>query len=351
MKRNRKWVAMVLTAAFVFGGAMAAAPKAFADDDEESYVSKVKASLNKSQFTADWQKQLINNTSIVADKDYSEIRDILDDNGTLIQASGLSGAALFDGLRDKLDQEIASASQAYLIDDQQLSVLRSDLYSLTQSAINTPGFKPQTASKNSFHFKAILKEQLAGLSSAASSFSSEDSLDVKDRLLAGETIVEATRMDASLLLNNLLTSINGQIQAAQNSGAITSEDADQYRNEAKNAFSAAITAPGGVKPEDKAAASKAQFDALIQGKLESIASTAYLVSGLEDEGNDFLSDYNNGSSLVRLTGLSADELAQRIAKVWEQDTDAWSASAGLTDEEKEELEQQVLNQIRAALNQ
>lgn len=350
MRRNRKWMAMILTAAFVFSGGLATAPKAFADDDEESYVSTIKAPFNMSQFTADWQKHLIINTSIIADKDYIEINDILDGGGTLIEASGMNGDKLYDGLRTKLEQDIQLASQTNLIDEKQLSELRASLYTQTQSAINTPGFKPQTESKSSFDFKTILKSQLSGLSSAAASFSSEDYIDVKDRLLAGESIVKATRMDASILLNNLLPSINDRIQAALNSGIITSAEADKYQSEAKQAISSAIIAPGGVKPGDEAAVSKTEAEAFIKEKLQTIANDAYLVSGLEDANSDFQEDYKNGASLVRLTGLSVDDLANRIAKIWEQDIDAWSVSGKLTSKEKEALQQQVLTQIKAALS-
>ncbi|SFL22730.1 hypothetical protein SAMN03159341_104122 [Paenibacillus sp. 1_12] len=345
MKNRKPWMAAILSTALLFSGALTLAPKAFADDDESSFIERVKAPLDRQQYITDRLNNLMNMAITFSDKDSMDIHDALLHGQTLAQATGLDNALLSSKLRASIDQDLSNTLQNYTVTNEQLDTLKSDLYNGIQVALSTPGYQSPVV-KNSFSYDAIMDKYMKELESDAAVLSEEDYIDIRDRLLQGSSLANATHLDQQLLTNALLRPIVQEIDSAAQGNLLTTEEAADLKDRAKQSIASAVSTPYSIN--NTANGSKSDVDAFINKHLETIFNDTYLVVDTEDlDYEDLKNAYVQGGSLSQLTGSSADELAARIWILWVNDTDYidsnWSA------QERSLFQQQATTAIKKAV--
>jgi hypothetical protein len=343
MKIKKPWMTAILSAAVLFSGAVALTPKAFADDDSP-IVSRVKAPFDGQRFIANKLSSIVMDTATIADKDYTEVQDSLYAGQTLIQASGLGGSVLAGRLQGFINQDLSLALQNYTATEEQLTKLKSDLYSAIQKAISTPGYHSSSV-KESFNYNALLNLHIKQLEAATAAISKEDYIDIKERLLQGSSLAKAALLNESSLTESLLSPIAQEIDKAVQTNLLTVDEGSKLKDQARGTLFAAVSASGGA-----AAVNNAKFDtaAFLKAHVESIAAAAYLVTHNEDlDYSDLQKAYAAGASLTHITGVSADELASRISKLWEHDLNAVDSS--WTAQDQNYFQQQAIQAIKTAV--
>lgn len=255
-----------------------------------------------------------------SDDDDDEIRNRLERGETLLQATRMQQHELLDKLLAPVHREIEYARSMGWLSAEDAEAKKAEARKAVAEAISTPGGSKTAV----FDFNTVLSNRLANLTMEAIAYSDDDDEDVKDRLENGETLVRATRMQQSELLDRLIAPVKKKISSAADFGAITAEEAAEYTAQARKAISEAITTPGGI---NSSSSSALDAQAFLNEKLGDIVLEAYAVADNDDiDLSDLREGYAAGESLISLTGLSSEELASRIADQWKSDLKAQGAA-------------------------
>ncbi|NOU95480.1 hypothetical protein GC093_19940 [Paenibacillus sp. LMG 31456] len=346
MKRNKQLMVGVLSAALLFNGTMALTPSAFADDDDAVVI--VKAPLDSNKILTDWVRLIVVNTSGVASKDLSDVLDGLAAGQTLSQASGLDGN-LSTELFKLADQTVANAASNYSGNSDEFDNLSKEIKNKTTEILSIPGYNGNNL--KSFDFKAVLQDRMSSLNSAATSLSEDENIDVIDRLQNGATLLQATRLDSTELINRLQHPIVQLLEQAETNGAISSEQASKYKEEALQAIRTGIETPGGITVKVEQAGSGSGFDgaALLKKRGESLIQDISLFTA-EYDAIELKDALNSGVKLFQTSGLSSSELIANLKGLWGKDIEEAYQNGQISDKQKEELLNQASNDIQSAIN-
>lgn len=274
-----------------------------------------------------------------SDEDDDEVRNRLERGETLLQATRMQQHELLDKLLAPVNQEIEHARAMGWLTTEDADAKKTEARKIVAEAISTPGGSKTAA----FNFNSVLNNRLASLTMEAIAYSDDDDEDVKDRLEQGESLARATRMQQSELLDRLIAPVNKKISNAVAFGAITAEDAAEYTAQARKAISEAITTPGGMNGPSS---SVLDTQAFLNEKLSDLAIQAYAVADNDDlELSDLREGYAAGESLTSLTGLSSEELANRIADQWKSDL----KTKGVAQDQIDAFLPEAIKELKAAI--
>lgn len=176
--------------------------------------------------------------SIILDKDLVDIKDVLNNGGTLSDAAGASAGVLGSGLNGYLTQAISVWKDNGTISSEEADSLVSKAQDAVQKAMSEPGFTNQAASNADA--EAVIKERLAHLVSDATILSEEDAIDVKDALDSGSTLTEATKLTAFELQAGLEQLMFADLEPLHNAGKLSDEEFNQLKQQASEQIAAAI---------------------------------------------------------------------------------------------------------------
>ncbi|MDF2964412.1 MAG: hypothetical protein K0S39_6147 [Paenibacillus sp.] len=345
MKRKKQIMVGILSAALLFNGSVALTPAAYADDDEAVII--VKPRLDSKQVLTDWLDTLIITASAVADKDLSDIQDALASGQTLVQASGINGLKLSEGLFRLIDQTTANAASSYTATVDEINSLNAEIRSKTLEVLSVPGYAGNESSQ--FNFDAVLHDYLQSLTSASAALSEEDYIDILDRLKEGGTLVQAARLSEAQLVEHLMQPLNQQIMQAKASGVISTEDAAACLEKAEQAVRSGIQTPGGFVESHGTVRTNFDGKALLEKRAASIVEDVSLLTA-EYDANELKDALEHGMNLHEAAGLSAEELISNLEMLWGNDIEEAYRNGLISGKVKEELMSQASLDIRAAVN-
>ncbi|OXM83464.1 hypothetical protein [Paenibacillus rigui] len=182
--------------------------------------------------------RIVADASLIADKDYIDVTDVLQAGGTLVQATGLSESGLYDALVQLMDADIQQAANKASIAADALSQAQTEAHQQIQTIIHTAGYTA-TANKQSVEeLKAKVQDQLKLAASEAATLADKELYEVEDALKQGAGLADAAGLSASELTQKLTASLNQFIDA--NAANLDAEAVAQIKQDAANAISTLV---------------------------------------------------------------------------------------------------------------
>ncbi|MDF2959596.1 MAG: hypothetical protein K0S39_1331 [Paenibacillus sp.] len=372
---NKQWMTVILSSSLVFTGSFTLTTNAFAENtngnnlntsqyqssslrDNKQSRARLAVQTDKANKVQDFDFETLLNeristldwaASLLTGEESEDIRDRLNSGQTIAMATLKNASELLPELLKPVVIQITKAQKSGVISKEEASQYEYQARNSILNALNSPiGGLPEVkvTKRERFSFDALLNERLKNLDSSASLLTGEESEDIRNRLNSGQTIAQATLRNASELLPELLKPIADEIAIAQKSGVISSEEASQYEQQARNSILNALNSP----VEIKSVVSSFDGDAFLEQRHADIVNDIYLVTIKDDlKFYEVKEVFENKGNLSSLTGLSNSSLILLITQLWNHDIDNAYNMGQLTEKDRDVLKQKASEMISAAI--
>jgi hypothetical protein len=340
---KRQFVASSLAAALLMGS-MLGTGAAYAS---EAGSAPVAATSGLNQAAADLIQQrlnsLISETSMLADKDTTSITEDLQRGMNLVQSSSL-GSELYSKLASSLEQEMDVRLGAKL-SREELERAKSEGKAQLFSAIQRPGFQPASI-RTVFPSEQIITNNLNSLLERTAFFANIELAELQRQVDQGITILQASGVKSSELLEFLISNLNQELDNAVASSGSTQDVLKKAKDTGAQSIHSALTTSG---YKQVSASSKIDLAAVGAKRLETIIEDTAFVS--DRSATDVESDLSRGYTLVQASGWTASELQEKLVSLLNQDIELAAAGSTYSRSEIEQVKQAASAQIRSLLFQ
>lgn len=307
--------------------------------------------------TIDYSTMVLNNwlskldiyAAAVSGKDSDEFRNSLDNGATITTASGLTSSDLISKLTDLFAQNVSFEVRMGSLTEKEAALLQQQVSS-SISELVSKGWKG--ASSTVFlHMDGsdIIQSRVNRIISDAAFSSEIGSIELRNALRAGKSLVEATGLDASTLSDALTALLNQDLDAAVKLGSLKADQLEQAEKSGAEKIWAIINERG---YDVKTTAWMEEYgQTLLAEKLDSgsIIQAAAIYS--DKNYSDLLDALASGQSLIEATGLASTDLSAQLLDRVNRDLENEWESGNLSAKLVGQLEKSAAAQINQALSQ
>lgn len=187
---------------------------------------------------------------------------------------------------------------------------------------------------------AVIQKHLDSIVSDTAFFGDKEVSDVNAALNKGYSLVQASGMSASDLLNDLVGSLNQDLQVTAASSGMSADELAKAKYDAAATINGIISQPG-YNPFKSNPAS--DLKRVIAKRMSRIIQDAATVA--DAEYSDIIARLESGQNLISATGVSAKDLTDALVDMVNQDIDR-AAANGSSAQAAAEAKQDARNQIR-----
>ncbi|MDQ0903146.1 MULTISPECIES: hypothetical protein [unclassified Paenibacillus] len=295
-----------------------------------------------------WLSKLDQYTAVAADIDSSDVLNAIANNQSLAAASGLGQSDLVAKLTDFFLQDLA-----YQVKTGELTQKEStQLQQLATSRINdlVSGSWKKTALTTSIHNNGseIIHNRLQNIISDTASIATDiNSSGLRAALRNGQSLAEATGIDAGTLTDSLTAMLNSDLQAAVTTGGLQADLLDK----AEQTGAAAVAQIVREKGYDIATTSwmEKYGQSVLSDKMDwTIQATAIFAS---KDYSDVVDALSAGQSLVSASGLAYDDLLSQLTSNINQGFETEWQAGNISAKLASQLEQSAAKQLGDAITQ
>lgn len=246
MKTRKTWlIAGVAAAAIAFQAGGPLQP-AYADDDDDDYTVQVQIrQINPEDLLQKRLKNVILDTMTVSGVDSDVFENALHNGSTLAAASGMRDSELLAKLVGLVNQDAKTAVANGILKSDAVAGLLRDARSQYETLIGKTKSELQSEELGA----EIIKSKLDSLVQYVAAFSDQDTNEVYDLLDAGKTLYEASGLDSSELMNQLLGLVEKDLDSHIALGDMKQDEKQQWLDQAEEQFEKALSARQEVKPK------------------------------------------------------------------------------------------------------
>ncbi|KRF10720.1 hypothetical protein [Paenibacillus sp. Soil787] len=296
-----------------------------------------------------WLSKLDQYTAAAADKDSSDVLNAIANNQSLVAASGLGQSDLAAKLTDFFLQDLA-----YQVRTGDLSQKEStQLQQLFTSQINdliSGSWKKTDYTTTSIHNDgaAIIHHRLQNIISDTASIATDmNSSELRAALRNGQSLAEATGIDAGTLTDSLTALLNSDLQAAVTTGGLQADLLDK----AEQTGAAAVGQIVREKGYDITTTSwmEKYGQSVLADKMDwTIQGTAIFAN---KDYSDVVSALSSGQNLVSASGLAYDDLLSQLTSNINQGFETEWQAGNISAKLASQLEQSAAKQLADAITQ
>lgn len=347
----KKKLVVLMSAAAVFAATGAALPArpAFAETvpAAASPVAAEKPAAPRVDYIALSVHQklssIASDAATVADKAYDELMDAVRSGQSLAAASGLGSAELADKLgalyAQSFDGEVAAGYMTREEADEANRLAAAAVRETIDTSGAAVGPLVRTVGRD------IVDKATADVVQNVAFLSDKSSIELRAALRQGQSLTEASGLDAATLSASLLESVAFELDRAVRYGQLAAQEAADLKAEAARSIDEAL-ATKGYDPETNEWMER-YGDAIIDKRLSNLTGIA---AALADKSYADVEDaLAQGGTLLSATGLSEAELLDRLAasvdvsieQAWQSGTLSARAADALKAEAADRLKEAI----------
>jgi hypothetical protein len=271
-----------------------------------------------------FKTSLIQDTMLIADKDYDDVINALAGGATLSTASGLDGQALTDQLAKRNNEAIEREWAAGRLNVEQAEQLKEDTLELVRSSVFISGFGTKAegttvVASNS----AVAKDIMQGIVDQSAAYSDKTLEEYIAAIEQGQSLVQATGLDQSVLVQALQSNVNTKLQQAVARGQLSLSELDATRAEAYQLLNHAVITSNYVEEIDA--------DRYVQQQLDQVVEAAASLGDISV--NDVYIAIADGKSLAEATGMTTNSFLVKLIRNVNQELNEYAAAGSLTQEQ------------------
>ncbi|WP_282941160.1 hypothetical protein [Paenibacillus sp. RC67] len=290
---------------------------------------------------------IASDTAAIANEDYENLTSKLDSGYSLVYASGIDRATLYEALVTLMNQSIDNAVGQLPIDAEKVQKAKADAASLISEAIATAGGYHQASQQpqSNVGLDAIVNNRLALIISDAATIADKNYSDVIADLQSGKTLPQAVGLTQADLSTKLNDTIQQEINTAADQNAIDADLVAKAKSEAGLKISEILSTAGYTgKVTEQANNISSQLDARLKGIVSDAATIA------DKENYEIQDMIDQGASLATATGISSMELFERLMSPVNQYIDGLSPDADVVAAAKAKAADQVRTWVEFGYN-
>ncbi|WP_438446033.1 hypothetical protein [Gorillibacterium sp. sgz5001074] len=279
---------------------------------------------------------IVADTSNVSGVDLATVQDDLLSGQSLADASGLGAAALSSLLQQLAGSRIDKALVSAELSADEAAQAKTQAAAFIAEAVNKGGYEAPRDLKDAGD---IVQDKLDSILFDTAILADVETGSIKDALLGGSTLADASGLGASQLLSDLTAAVKSDLQTAYSRKEITEEAMNQALAAASKQLQEMITRPGLLKEGEGSG-----YETLLRNSLKDvIANTA---SFTDDKTQyDVRMELVNGASLADAAGLTVQDLADRLTAIAAQEADKAVSNLKLTVQEADKAKQELARQF------
>jgi hypothetical protein len=322
------------------------------DKAKKTGAEKVGAIVNTKGYdveTTAWMEKygqtLVNNkldsiieyTSIYANKDYSDVITALEAGQNLVSASGMAYSDLFALLTDDMNRYLETEWMDGSLSVKEVEQLKQSAAKNIDKALNQTGYGIIAEGSSD---KGIAEESIRSIINTSATYigSSEDEL--RAELAKGKSLLEATNLGETDLINLLQSSADSFIHQAVFKGWLKSSDEAATKTDAAALLKEAINKRGYT----------VQVDAkgYLEDRLGRIIDDVAAVS--DTEANDLIKSLAQGKSLAEAANSDADTLLYKLLAQANKDMNKFEAVGSVNEKDAAVFKTDYATKVEAILN-
>jgi predicted dinucleotide-utilizing enzyme len=286
---------------------------------------------------------LVGYVGAIANREDSEVRELLQQGKNLVELSGLTYSELLKQLTASLNQSIDLAARSdKSFAKEKLDRIKSDASQRISTIITTGGYDD---TKRDVDYEIIVDRHISGLVSYVGAIANREDSKVRELLQEGKSLVELSGLAESELSKRLTASLNQSIDlAAKSDKSFTKEKVDQIKNVAAQRISTIISTSGYDDTKRDV-----DYNIIIDRHMSGLISYVGAIANREDsEVKDLL---QGGKSLVELSGLNQSELYGRLVDWLNQSIDlAAKSDKAFTKEKLDRIKSDAAKRIATIIS-
>ncbi|MFD0693880.1 hypothetical protein ACFQZT_07235 [Paenibacillus sp. GCM10027628] len=263
---------------------------------------------------------IIQEAAVFAGKDAGDVQSALAAGQNLTTASGMAESDLTSQLTADVDQALENEWEAGNLSVKLLTKLEKNAADALQKAINTNGYGTQAAAGTSR--TALAAESIRSIVADSAGYAGVAVSDLRGKLAAGQTLVEATAVDQAELTGALQSHIDTFLDAAVQKGWLAQEDEQATKTEAYRLLNDAVTTGNYKAPVDAK-----QY---LTDRLDRIVDDAAQVT--DTKSDEVLKSLAGGKSLAQAVGVDADSLLLKLLRHANEEINGFVTAGGLSEQ-------------------
>ncbi|RKN74206.1 hypothetical protein [Paenibacillus ginsengarvi] len=210
----------------------------------KGYEDKIVIEVDYKKVVEKEVSSIIGGVALYANKTDDAIRKVLEQGGTLVEASGLKSDELYDKLVNSMNQSIDFAAQNdKSITADQLNRMKSEAAAKISTALSTKGYGSTKEVK--VDYDKVVETELSTIIGGVALYANKTDTAIRDALQQGKTLTEASGLERGELYGKLVDSMNQSIDfAARNDKSITADQLNRMKSEAAAKISTALSKSG-----------------------------------------------------------------------------------------------------------
>ncbi|TMV45428.1 hypothetical protein FE783_29335 [Paenibacillus mesophilus] len=286
---------------------------------------------------------LVGYVGAIANREDSEVRELLQQGKSLVELSGLTESELLKRLTTSLNQSIdlaANSDKAFT--REKVDLVKRDAAQRISTIISTGGYDD---TKRDVDYEIIIDRHLSGLVSYVGAIANQEDSRVRELLQEGKSLVELSGLSDSELLKRLTASLNQSIDlAARSDKAFTKEKIDRIKSDAAQRISTIISTSGYDDTKRDV-----DYKIIIDRHMSGLIS--YVVAIANREDSEVRNLLQEGKSLVEVSGLNQTELHDRLVDWLNQSLDlAAKSDKAFTKEKLDRIKSDAAQRISTIIS-
>lgn len=261
--------------------------------------------------------QIVDDIAYAYELDARDLRAALHEGQSLIEASGQAADALENVLSESLNRDLDTAVQTGKLTAADADKRKEKGRDAITTIVTTPGYDRETTPWMEQYGNALLANRLDFAENTAFALSDKEYDDFYNELGQGGTLLSASGLTESELLEPLAESIDQAIDAEWLNGRLSADLADRLKQQASEQLKTVIVTPGyGVTSVAETVAPTPDYSAatvtddVYDGEADPVAVVT--VTDVQAYTDERLSRVV--ADVAALTGLHTDELLARLAE-------------------------------------
>jgi len=315
---------------------------------EKTDASETTVNLS-TMFLHNWLNKLDVHTAEAAKINTSDFSDLLHNGSSLATASGLALSDLTTSLIEQFGLDTAYEVQQGTLTGQEAAGLQQQFKAGIAGWVQQAWSGANAASYLPKDGKGIIQNRLNRIVSDAATVSAVAETDIRQALQSGQSIAEATGMDAQALSSALNALLGADLDAAVSAGSLKAGQRDQLANSGADQIWQ-ITQKKGYDEQTTPWMEK-YGQALLHDKLDPDMIIQATAAFAGKDYKDIMDGLAAGQSLVTASGLASADLSAQLLDAVSRDLDnEWNAG-NLSAQLRDQLKKSAAESIDKAIDQ
>ncbi|MCY9662760.1 hypothetical protein P5G65_25615 [Paenibacillus chondroitinus] len=296
-----------------------------------------------------WLSKLDVHTAEAAKINTSDFSDLLHNGSSLATASGLALSELSSSLIEQFGIDTSNEVKQGTLTDEEAANLQQQFREGIASWVQQSWPRANAASYLPKDGKSIIQNRLNHIISDAATASAVAETDIRQALQSGDSIADATGMDAQALDSTLNTLLGGDLDAAVNAGSLKADQRDQLAVSGADQIWQTIEKKG--YDEQTTPWMEKYGQALLNKKLDPDMMIQAASAFAGKDYQDIMDGLAAGQSLVTASGLASADLSAQLLDAVSRDLDnEWNAG-NLSAQLRDQLKKSAAEAIDKAIDQ